>query len=216
LPDNTVIAVEVTEHTVPARRSVLAEVDRRDWRFPELHLHWVVDMVPVFNVGTVHAAIAVPLVALETDGRTDALLLRAKHLPGNGRREAARQLHELGASGVVALGGARDTRGGTVIISEAPQGGSTAPQVVVEVVESLAALQDNVTKLTRARYAHERHLFVWIGSAQHQAAQRIEGHGARVAVPSLGDLSREGAHRQLRVLQRASDRLPSARAPAVV
>jgi hypothetical protein len=35
-------------------------------------------------------------------------------------------------------------------------------------------------------------------------------------VPSLGDLSPEGAHRQLRVLQRASDRLPSARAPAVV
>jgi hypothetical protein len=31
LPDNTVIAVEVTEHTVPARRSVLAEVDRREY-----------------------------------------------------------------------------------------------------------------------------------------------------------------------------------------
>ncbi len=177
LPDGDVIAVEVTRDTVPSHRRVLAEVDRRNWQFRDLRFDWVVDMISPYDVRSVHGKVASPLVALEAVGVDSALLRHpnaledaptADELPEGPARQAGAELYALRARLVYRLSEA-ETGGGVVIMSEASKASSTAPSVVVELIERHAALDDNLRKLSRAKAASERHLFVWIENSSQQA-----------------------------------------------
>ena len=176
LENGATVAVEVTRDTVASHRSLLSEVDRRAWRFPELSFDWVVDMIASYSVREVHSKIARPLAELEGASVDSALLSRpnrsnraSEHdLPEGPAREAGAELYALGARLVYRIGAAT-SGGGSVIMSEATQAGSTAPSVVVEVVEHHAALEDNVAKLSRANPAWERHLFIWVENSSQQA-----------------------------------------------
>ncbi|MDP9333258.1 MAG: hypothetical protein M3Q30_08130 [Actinomycetota bacterium] len=192
LPDGTMVAVEVTRHNVPLSLGVLAELDKRDWHFPELRNVWVVDMIPVYSVGLVHRQIAGLLLELET-ARIDRLLVRGvlfdatlhddeiddderedrELLDRTGTRATAERLRDLGARLVYCLTEA-GSHGGEVIMSEAGQGGSTGPSVIIEMIERHASRPDNVKKLVGASDRSERHLFVWVETSQQAAVAAFD------------------------------------------
>jgi hypothetical protein len=194
LPGGRTIAVEVTRHNEEASHLILAEIDRRDWRFPTLRYDWVVDMVSSYNVKAIHGRIAAPLATLEACDVEYALLGDKSEdaLPA-AAREAAGVLVGLGARLVYRLGPA-DTDGGEVILSDSSRVGSTAPSVIVDLVEHHAARADNQRKLSAADDRSERHLFVWVESSQHAAVAAIgfsamlpDGAGLPSDEPNLPD-----------------------------
>lgn len=202
LSSGETIAVEVTRHNLPGSLAVLSEVDKRDWRFPILGGVWVVDMIPVYNVGAVHREISAHLKAFE-DVHIERLLLRgflfdesltADELDADERRdrellrrtattESAVRVYELGARLVYRLADA-GPEGGEVVMSEASQASATGPSVVVDLVERHTARADNITKLSAASDRSERHLFIWVENSQHAA----------VATFAFSNLLPDGAH----------------------
>jgi hypothetical protein len=164
LGDGRTIAVEVTRHNVETSLKRLDAVAKRNRRpFATLRFNWVVDFVPEYNVGYVLERISAPLEAFEADGIEEVLLRGDDVLEG-----AHAALQALGARLVYRLGPA-EPGGGVVVLGEASSGGATAPEVIVDVVEHHAHLEDNAAKLSRASEAAERHLFVWVETSQHQA-----------------------------------------------
>lgn len=212
LPDGTTIAVEVTRHNIPMSLGVLSELHKRDWMFPQLRSVWIVSMIPVYNVGAVHAEIAGLLLNLETAGIDrlaidGALFDTTLHddelddderqdraaLDRTGTRVTAERLRDLGARRVYRWLEA-DVDGGEVIMGEARQPGSTGPSVVVEVVERHASRPDNVKKLCAASDRTERHLFVWVERSQQAAVAAFDfsnvlpdGAGLPDRTPALPD-----------------------------
>ena len=58
-------------------------------------------------------------------------------------------------------------------MGEASQASSTAPSVIIDLVEHHAALGDNTAKLTKVLDAAEKHLFIWVESSHQQAVAAI-------------------------------------------
>lgn len=187
LSDGTTIAVEVTRHNIENVLAVPSELDKRDWRFPELRNDWIVEMIPIYQVGEAHREIAGLLRELEAAGVEELMLGRVlfdsslhddeiddderqdrELLDRTGTRTTAKRLSDLGARLVYRWREA-GPNGGEVTMGEASQAGSTDPSVVVELIERHASCPDNVKKLAAASDRTERHLFVWVETSQHAA-----------------------------------------------
>ncbi|MGH9274669.1 MAG: hypothetical protein ACRDZU_08490 [Acidimicrobiales bacterium] len=187
LADGHVVAVEVTRHTVAAEVENSAVAERKTWRFPALRFDWVVKMTARFKVSETYRRLPSLLAEVE-DAGLDRFDL--KHdTPTGSAEEALRSIKALGARLLYRLSEA-DASGGQVILGTAPVVGSTGPDVVAEVAERHANLADNAQKLAAA-VADERHLFIWVESAQHQivAAMAFDVLPARApALPAHVDV----------------------------
>lgn len=183
MPTGFVVAVEVTRHNVRSETETRAAASGKDWRFATLASNWVVDMVPRYNVKEVHGQVARLLAEVEAAG-LDRFDL--KHGTPSGRTEQALvSLRQLGARLLYRLSDA-PPGGGTVILGSTSVVGSTAPNVVAELVEHHANLPDNVRKLANAD-ADERHLLIWVESAQHQAVAAMAFEVLPTRAPALPD-----------------------------
>lgn len=165
LPHGRVVAVEVTRHTVPAELAARAEVARRNWQSALLRHDWVVDMVGHYDVQKVHGRFPALLAAVDAAG-VETFDLKHR-TPSGAAEEALQALREMGARLLYRLTEASEG-GGRIILGTASVAGSTAADVLAEVAEQYAGLADNSRKLAAAQ-ADERHLFVWVENAHHQA-----------------------------------------------
>lgn len=169
LAGGRVVAVEVTRHTVAAEIGGRAAVAKLNWRFPVLRHDWVVGMVGHHSVRQLHRRFP-PLLAMIEAAGIETFDLKDRK-PSGPAEDALLTLRSLGARLLYRLGEAPDG-GGQIILGDAPVGGSTAADVLVEVAEHHGNLSDNARKLATAD-ADERHLFVWVESAHHQAVAAI-------------------------------------------
>lgn len=213
LSDGRTVAVEVTRHNVQEALRTLAETSKRSWRFQELRNIWVVKTSLTFAVAPLHKEVADLLAELETAG-IDSLHVREAlfdetlhddELDDDERQDrellertstwrVAERLRSLGVRHVYQLSEA-DAGKGEVLVSDAPQVGSTGSSVVVNLLEYHVHQQDNLRKLQAAYHRSERHLFVWVESSQHAAVAAIEtttgrpyGAGLPDRSPSLPDV----------------------------
>jgi hypothetical protein len=169
MPSGRTVAVEVTRFADSRALQQRAEVTKRaHLRFPALRYNWQVKIAGTYDVDEWLAAVASVLVRLEHD-EFESLLVH-RHLEDDEhpaeadlRRMRVRLVYQLGEAG---------PDGAQIFLAEASVGGSTSPEVVVDVGSMLAAKADNVRKL-RSASEDEKHIFVWIDSDQHQAIAAV-------------------------------------------
>lgn len=154
LPDGRTVALEITQDTNPRIREQYAAQARFDWRFDTIDGWWEVSVVEPCDLRPLHADIASLIARLHAQGQTSLVIgARTPSSPIVGR------LRELGVRLVHRVD---DHEFGWVNVGTASVADTTAPSVVVDLIEDHASRPDNVRKLTAATDVDERHLLVWV------------------------------------------------------
>ncbi len=165
LPNNRRIAMEITTVTDGQFMETWRLADRLDWVLDGLVGRWYVSIRPSCNLHELRRQLPGVLNDARAIGQTKIIV---QHHPAD-LAQIHSQLSQLSVRLAVHLEGGED---GEVLLAPAGEAGATSPDLIADAVTIEANKPDNVLKLFRAE-AHERHLFIWLMSSQHQLMAAI-------------------------------------------
>lgn len=190
--EGTRIAVEVTRLTDPARAAADAAIERSNWQVDGIRSDWVVSIRGTPRVKRLKQALPAPMGVLDRSP-LDRYIFGSPRQPVEVLAvevlDALRVLEGLGVRLLYRLGEAAPGPG-ELVISEAAVVGSTGTDLLVTAAESLAALPDNLHKLSNATGYAEAHLFVWIENSRHAEVAAMSSPWLPDAAPLLPEAIR--------------------------
>lgn len=165
MPDDTVFALEVTQHVVFVREQQRGELGKRQWQFSGLQRDWFVDVVQTASISQLHQRLPGILGELERQSvRTRTLTRAALKRAGASIGIIDKELARLGVLSCRSY--AAEASYGSIYLDPLVEPTSSDVNSAADVVRRHAlGAKDNAFKLGLAGTAAERHLLIWVDHA---------------------------------------------------
>lgn len=165
MPDDSVIALEVTQHVVFVREQQRGELGKRQWQFSGLQRDWFADVVQTASISRLHQQLPGILGELERQRvRTRTLTRAALRSPSTVTCVIDKELARLGVLSCRSY--ATDVSYGSIYLDPLVEPSSSDVNSAADVVIRHALdAEDNAFKLGLASTAAGRHLLIWVDHA---------------------------------------------------